>query len=218
MAQSGIFFLFRLPKFWARYLTFQRKVFLALFVLTLSLLVLFVGLSRWGLQRSLGDYAAEVELSRLDWLALKLERAYADRGASWQFLEDEEGAWFRFQFAGPPGTEADGRRDMPPQPPDGNRDAGFERGPGPMGGGSHGAPPRFKPPPLPGGMEPADMVFDRTVLLAADGRSRIVGNVQAVTASSRRRLTYQNQLIGYLAIAPLHSMATDAGRAFLAGQ
>ncbi len=63
-----------------------------------------------------------------------------------------------------------------------------------------------------------DMVFDRTVLLAADGHSRIVGHGQVAEAANKRALTYQGQLIGYLAVAPLHSMATDAGRAFLAGQ
>lgn len=218
MAQSRIFRFFRLPEAWARYLTFQRKVFLALVVLTLSLLVLFIGLSRWGLQRSLGDYVAEVELSRMDWFALKLERAYAERGSSWQFLDGDEGAWFRLQFIGPPGTEPDFQGGPPPPPPDGGGGGPPDRGPGPMGGAQDMFSSRPLPPPRPGGMGPPDSVYQRTALLATDGNSRIAGNVQAIAAAARRPLYFQNQRIGYLAIAPMHSMATDAGRAFLAGQ
>lgn len=218
MAQSGISPYFRLPKAWARYLTFQRKVFLALVVLTLSLLVLFIGLSRWGLQRSLGDYVAEVELSRMDWFALKLERAYAERGGSWQFLEGDEGAWFRLQFIGPPGAEPNFQGGRPPPPPEGGAGPPFDRGPGPMDGSQDMFPSRPLPPPRTGGMGPPDSVFQRTALLAPDGSFHIAGSAQAISAAARRPLYSQNQRIGYLAIAPMHSMATDAGRAFLAGQ
>jgi two-component system sensor histidine kinase BaeS len=196
-----------------RHLTFQRKVLLALVALTLALLAVFIGLSRWGLQRSLGDYVAEIELQRMDWFALKLELAYAERGG-WQFLQNDEDAWFRLQFIGPPGAEP------PPPPPD--QDWRNPPGPGPMGAPPPEAFPSslsMPPPrPRPGGMGPPDSVYQRTALLASDGSSRIAGNVLGAFASARRPLRYQNQLIGYLTIAPMHSMATEAGRAFLAGQ
>lgn len=67
-------------------------------------------------------------------------------------------------------------------------------------------------------MGPPDSVFQRTALLGPDGRSPIAGSAQAVASAARRPLRHQDQLIGYLAIAPMHSMATEAGRAFLAGQ
>ena len=69
-------------------LTFQRKLFLALALLLVALLLVFVGLSRWGLQRSLGDYVAEIELGRMDWLVQRLEQGYA-RQNNWDFLQGD---------------------------------------------------------------------------------------------------------------------------------
>jgi two-component system sensor histidine kinase BaeS len=75
-------------------LTLQRKFFIALTVLLAALLAVFVGLSRLGLQRGLGQYVAEIELSRMDWLAKRLLDDYASHDNSWQFLKDDKNAWF----------------------------------------------------------------------------------------------------------------------------
>jgi two-component system sensor histidine kinase BaeS len=55
-----------------RQLTLQHKVLIALLTLVIALLLVFVCVSRWGLQRSLGDYVAEIELSHMDFLVHKL--------------------------------------------------------------------------------------------------------------------------------------------------
>ncbi len=81
-------------------LTLQRKFFIALVVLLLALLAVFVGLSRLSLQRGLGTYVAEIELSRMDWLAKRLLDDYASHGNSWQYLKDERSAWFSALMSG----------------------------------------------------------------------------------------------------------------------
>ncbi|MDB5861113.1 MAG: integral rane sensor signal transduction histidine kinase, partial [Ramlibacter sp.] len=88
-------------------LTLQRKFFLALTLLLLLLLALFVASSRLALQHGMGPYVAEIELSRLDWVAANLKQAHAREG-SWKFLKDDPGAWHAAQMpSGDPG--------MPPE-------------------------------------------------------------------------------------------------------
>lgn len=124
--------------------TFQRKVFLALAAVMLSMLLMFAGLSRLALNQGLGRYVAEIELARLDWLAARLQRAYADAG-SWDFLDRDPGngseggenaargagngeAWRRLQSFDdrpPPGSR---RPDVAMPPPGGGEGRGEANG------------------------------------------------------------------------------------------
>ena len=97
-------------------LTFQRKLFLALALLLVALLLVFVGLSRWGLQRSLGDYVAEIELGRMDWLVQRLEQGYA-RQNSWDFLQGDTQAWATLLAGRPEGGPPRRMAGPPPRPP-----------------------------------------------------------------------------------------------------
>ena len=72
-------------------MSFKTRMFLALAALLLAMLLGFAGLSRVALQRSLGQYTAEVEMGRLSWLAGRLEQRYALSGG-WQFVQ-LPGAW-----------------------------------------------------------------------------------------------------------------------------
>jgi two-component system, OmpR family, sensor histidine kinase BaeS len=75
-----------------RQLTLQSKAFLALSTLMLVMLLMFVGLSRLGLQRGMGPYVAEIELGRLDWFANRLQNVYAQHGG-WKTLQSQPGLW-----------------------------------------------------------------------------------------------------------------------------
>lgn len=202
---------------WLLQPTLARKVFLALAALLVALLLVFVGLSRLGLQRSLGDYVAEIELSRMDWLATRLEQAYA-KDASWQFLAQDPQAWFRLQMPGegaqPPGP--------PPGPPPNH---GPGRGPGGPGGVQAQLdllPQRHAPPPPPDAPNDprarSDSVYARMALLAPQTLHVLAGNPIHSTTAAKRPLLHQQQVVAYLAIAPLPSNQTDAGRAFIAQQ
>ncbi|MDB5847890.1 MAG: baeS [Rhodoferax sp.] len=227
-------------------LTLQRKFFLALTLLLVALLAVFVGLTRLGLQRNLGDYVAEIELSRLDWLALRLEQAYAEKG-SWTFLQADPDAWFGLQM--PRQRDGDKMRfDRGPPlpglaPPDGR-----DRGPGDPGrgepgrpgepGGSWGSegpggpgprplpqvdllPDRHAPPPPPDAPgDPRgrpDSVYQRLAVLDA-AATVLAGARVDLGRAIRQPLTYQGRAVGYLALAPLQSTQTEAGRAFIAQQ
>jgi two-component system sensor histidine kinase BaeS len=74
-------------------MTLQRRFFIALTVLLVALLLVFMGLTRLGLQHGLGQYVAEIELSRMDWLAKRLLDDYAGHGNSWEFLKTDANAW-----------------------------------------------------------------------------------------------------------------------------
>lgn len=206
-------------------LTLQRKFFLALTILLAALLLVFVGLSRLGLQRSLGDYVAEIELTRMDWLTLRLEQAYTQHG-SWQFLQDDADAWHHLQMpqdGGPQGPGGGPRPETsrpadagfaPPghRPPPGAPDLG--RGPGPDGNAEPRPRPqidllprRHAPPPPPGDpgdpRADADSVYQRLAVLDASARNIVAGEAIAVDSAIRQPLRHQNQVVGYLALAPL---------------
>ncbi len=216
-------------------LTLQRKLFLALAAALAALLLVFIALSRWGLQRNLGDYVAEIELSRMDWIATRLEQSYATH-RSWRFLADDADAWHRTQM---PGDWADGgRRDGPPRgtdaprgprpgmdpfrpsgpPPEGRGD-GPPRGRGPQ---IDLLPPRHAPPPPPGALDDPrsrpDSVYARLALLDVDGRRLLAGAPVAADRAARRPLSFEGRTVGYLVVAPLPSVQSDAGRAFIAQQ
>lgn len=209
-------------------LTLQRKFFLALTVLLAALMLVFVSLSRLGLQRSLGDYVAEIELNRMDWLVLRLEQAYVQHG-DWRFLQDDANAWKNLQ--------------QPQDPPSGRADDGFQRGPPPSRsfGGPGGPPPNEagsnRPPPPPdgdrgpGGPEgpgnpdgpggPAggpESIYQRLALLDANAQTVLAGAPLVVAGAIRQPLHYQGRPIGYLALAPQQSTQSEAGRAFISQQ
>jgi len=75
-----------------RHLTLQRKAFLALSALMALMLLMFVGLSRLGLQRGMGPYVAEIELARMDWFAARLQHLHAQHGG-WQTLRTQPDLW-----------------------------------------------------------------------------------------------------------------------------
>ena len=66
----------------------QTRVFLALTLLLLGLLLGFAGFSYWSLQRGLGPYVAQIELGRLEYLESQLRREFAIP-QSWATLTPE---------------------------------------------------------------------------------------------------------------------------------
>ncbi|MBG9388943.1 ATP-binding protein [Caenimonas aquaedulcis] len=184
-------------------LTLQRKLFLAFAALAAALLLLFAGSSWFGLQRGMGQYVAEIELSRLDWLARGLVEDYARQG-SWQFLRDDPEAWreaqmsaFRsFRGAMRPGRGPFRGEGPPPGPPPGE------------GRLPHGVPPGERP----GGL------FNRLALFDAAGTTRIAGPGIALDSAVKMTLQHEGRTVGVLALAPLSGMQTDADRAFVEQQ
>jgi two-component system, OmpR family, sensor histidine kinase BaeS len=209
------------------YLRLQHKVLIALLTLMMVLLMVFIGVSRWGLQRSLGDYVAEIELSRMDWLIDKLEQDYAEHGG-WQFLGENPEAWDLLQLVGRPRLRGQRRPgDIPPMPP-----FAFQAAPN-LRGASAGSsafpmppplglpPDGFFPPPLDGldaPRPPPDSVYERMALLNADANARLAGSHVAIAGTVKRALQHNNKVIAYLAIAPMKSMSSEAGRAFISEQ
>ncbi len=204
---------------WLPQPTLARKVFLALACLLVALLLVFVGLSRLGLQRSLGDYVAEIELSRMDWLATRLEQAYAKEG-SWAFLVQEPQAWFRLQM---PGERAGPPAAPPGRPSDhGPGQGGPSSGPGGIQAQLDLLPQRHAPPPPPDAPNDprasSDSVYARMALLDPQTLQILAGNPIHSAAAAKRPLLHGQVVVAYLAIAPLASTQTDAGRAFIAQQ
>lgn len=220
-------------------LTLFRKIFLALAVLLLALLLIFTGFSWLGLQRGLGPYVAEVELRRMDWFAEILKKNHAAEG-SWDALHNDEGAWFRLQmepFRGqgpphskmpPPGPDGGSMRTIPPWPPEDFRPPPWQDGP-PFAdpGGPRPSPPELLPPrlnlplPPPGAMRDPrnrpDSVYQRLGLVDAADHWIAGARVDPATAA-RLPLRDGDRVIGVLLLAPLEGLETEADRAFVARQ
>ena len=208
-------------------LTLQRKFFLALAALLAALLLIFAGSSWLGLQRGIGQYVAEIELSRLDWLGRGLLERYAQQG-SWQFLKDDPGAWHDVQMSASGGRAAP-REPLPPRregpsrrPPHGIPPEGFPSGPpGPMGPQLDVLPGRFAPPPppdMPGDPRARqDNIYSRLAVFDTAG-TRVAGNAIALSGAVKMPLQHDGRTVGYLALAPLAGVQTDADRAFVAQQ
>ena len=221
-------------------LTLFRKIFLALAVLLLALLLIFAGFSRLGLQRGLGPYVAEVELRRMDWFAEILKKQYAAAG-NWNALRDDENAWFRLQMEPfrppampnskmpPNGSARDAVHPVPPWPPSDFRPPPWQGGP-PFNlpdGFRPMQPPELLPPrlslPLPplGPMgDPrnrSDSVYQRLGLVDNDDQWIAGAKVDPATAA-RLPLRNGEHLIGVLLLAPLEGLETEADRAFVARQ
>ena len=222
-------------------LTLSRKIFLALAALLLVLLISFAGLSIIALQRGLGSYVAEIEIRRMDWLAQLVLKNYVAHG-DWKNLRDNDDAWQRLQmgrFASLlDSTAANGdERRLPPwyeyrtmrpePPPDGaptGAPAGAPNGdPPPMPPSPQldllprrmlGAPPPWVFPD-PRGMH--DSIYQRLAVLDASG-ARVVGADIDMANAARMPIRHNKSVIGYLALAPLQGLESEADRAFIARQ
>ncbi|HSI52675.1 MAG: ATP-binding protein [Ramlibacter sp.] len=177
-------------------LTLQRKFFIALAVMLLALMLMFVGLSRWSLQRGLGPYVAEIELSRLDWIVANAQAAYAREG-SWHFLRSEPNAWRAMQMPGgvlraPPGRP----------PPD-------------MEPGRFGPPPPHRRDGPRGGPE---SLFGRLSLLDANGSTVLAGQAELAEDALQRPIEVNGKTVAWLALAPVQGLGTQADRAFAVQQ
>ena len=209
-------------------LTLSRKIFLALAALLIVLLISFAGLSIVALQRGLGSYVAEIEIRRMDWLAQLVLKNYVANG-DWKHLRDNDDAWQRLQmgrFASlldstaasgderrlPPWYEY---RAMRPEPPP---DGGPGGGPPPqldlMPRRMLGAPPPWVFPD-PRGMH--DSIFQRLAVLDAGGK-RVVGADIDMANAARMPIRHNKSVVGYLALAPLEGLESEADRAFVARQ
>ncbi|MDM0077411.1 ATP-binding protein [Variovorax sp. J2P1-59] len=197
-------------------LTLFRKIFLALAVLLLALLLIFAGFSRLGLQRGLGPYVAEIEIRRMDWLAELLKKHHAEKG-NWDTLRNDPSAWREVQMGG-----FGPMRDMRPPPWQGGpppRDAGGPPpGPPPDLLPSRRMPPPFPPPDDSGGPRGnPDSVYQRLGLVDAKG-AWVAGARVDPSIAARLPLRDGNQPIGTLLLAPLQGLESDADRAFVARQ
>lgn len=217
-------------------LTLQRKVFFALAALLVALLLIFAGFTRFGLQRGLGPYVAEIELSRMQWVGERAERNYARTG-SWEALRDggHPYAWHQLlhdHTQSPPHTRPLFRSGMgmgfgPPGPPPddfwpsrGSTPAPPAEGQNPSDGSSF-RPPRFGgPPPLPFEFDrrpSPDSIYTRLGVTDVQG-VRVAGAPVDAASAVRRPLRRAGETIGYLVLAPLEDLGSDADRAFLAQQ
>uniref|UniRef100_C5CY15 histidine kinase n=1 Tax=Variovorax paradoxus (strain S110) TaxID=543728 RepID=C5CY15_VARPS len=216
-------------------LTLSRKIFLALAALLIVLLLSFAGLSIVALQRGLGSYVAEIEIRRMDWLSQLLLKHYAANG-DWKKLQGNDDAWQRLQMgrlaAVLDGASNADERKLPPW---------YEnRGPGANGNGPEGNPengsrppppapspqlellPRRFPPPPPLGFFPdpreaADSIFQRLGVVDAHG-AHVVGAKVDPENAARLPIRHGRSVVGYLVLAPMQGLESEADRAFLARQ
>ena len=210
-------------------LTLSRKVFLALALLLVLLLLIFAGFSRLGLQRGLGPYVAEIEIRRMDWLAELLRKHYALHH-NWKVLRADERAWHMLQLGvlDDPGAGPPWRRGPPGAPP------WLPPPPWPPGArpppGAEGAlpapqldllPARHAPPPPPDVPDDPrnkpDSIYHRLGLVDAKG-AWVVGAKVDPAVAVRLPLRQGGTTIGALVLAPLQGLESDADRAFLATQ
>ena len=223
-------------------LTLSRKIFLALATLLIAMLLIFTGLSVFGLQTGLGSYAAEIEIRRMDWLAQLLQKHHAAHG-DWKTLKEDGRVWQRLRYGGFGFGEGDPFADakvgsdgasnghavrlLPPwymgrhRGDSGEREGeGESEGRGDRAGGPDFAPPPFFPlSPFFGGMNPreaADSIYRRLGVVDAAGAP--VAGLPPVDGATRLPLREGGTTIGYLVLAPLEGLGDEAGRAFLARQ
>jgi two-component system sensor histidine kinase BaeS len=215
-------------------LTLSRKIFLALAALLIVLLLSFAGLSIVALQRGLGSYVAEIEIRRMDWLSQLLLKHYAANG-DWKKLRDNEDAWHRLQMgrlaAVLDGANNADQRKLPPwyenRPPGGNgAEGGSESGLRPPPPPSPSPqlellPRRFSPMPppwfFPDPREAADSIYQRLAVVDAQG-AHVVGAKVDQENAARLPIRHGRSVVGYLVLAPLQGLESEADRAFLARQ
>ncbi|QOF77449.1 ATP-binding protein [Variovorax sp. 38R] len=215
-------------------LTLSRKIFLALAALLIVLLLSFVGFSIVALQRGLGAYVAEIEIRRMDWLSQLLLKHYTANG-DWKKLRDNDEAWHRLQMGQlalviDGATTPDDRR-LPPwyeRRTSGDNAQQAESSSGLSNTASPPPPPpqldllprRFAMPPpgfFPGLSGPPDSIYRRLALLDAQG-AWVVGATLDLATAARLPIRRGRTVVGYLALAPVQGLESEADRAFLAQQ
>jgi two-component system sensor histidine kinase BaeS len=209
-------------------ITVGKKLFAALALLLAFSLLLFVGLSRFALQQGIGQYVAEIELSRLDWMVSNLQGIY-NRDGSWKSFRSNPAAWHSVQMPagesrGPSGDRSEGR-DGPGGPP---QDRLGDRRPGGDGGPPRDIPQldvlpnRFVPPPPPDWKDDPrarpDLIYNRLALLDVTGKELIAGDARALRSQVRTPIVSQGQTVAYLSLAPLEGIRSEADRAFASRQ
>ena len=217
-------------------LTLSRKIFLALAALLIVLLLSFVGFSIIALQRGLGAYVAEIEIRRMDWLTQLLLKHYVANG-DWKKLRDNEDAWHRLQL-GQLAVVLDGAaspddRRLPPwyerraegaARPESDPENGSPPAPAPSSSPSPQLdllPRRFAVPPppwlFPDPRGAPDSIYRRLAVLDAQGVP-VVGATIDLENAARTPIRRGRSVIGYLALAPMQGLESEADRAFLARQ
>lgn len=199
-------------------LTLQRKIFLALLSLLLVMVGVFMGMTRWGLQHSLGEFVAEVELQRLDWLVSRLAQNH-DETDGWGPLAQDPEAWEHL-LRMPPGPAPEGHPYHRPPP----------RSEGWAPANLLIEPPRREPPPEPDRSRPApyrtpapDALHSRLTLLDASRQQRIAGAALPYATSELARMpsvpiVADGKTVGYLALQPSADLGSEANQAFMARQ
>ncbi|MDA7418821.1 ATP-binding protein [Xenophilus arseniciresistens] len=202
-------------------LTLTRKLFLALATLLAVLLLTFAAFSILGLQRGLGAYVAEIELSRMDWLVQRLVRHHAAQGG-WDRLRTEPSLWPRL-LRGNDSVDGDGAVPADPRLPPWYSPGGDA----PPGGRPDPRPLLYGPPPFGGGPDvfggappprmPEGMLLHRLAVFDAHD-TQVAGARIDLEKAARVPLKLQGRRIGSLALAPIESLESEADRAFLARQ
>ncbi|MGI4779758.1 MAG: ATP-binding protein [Janthinobacterium lividum] len=194
-------------------LTLSRKVFLALATMLVLLLLIFTGFSIFGLQRGLGPYVAEIEIGRLQWLATSVETRYAADGG-WDKLRADRRAWPSMLFGDDGSMRGEARR---PPPRHGGRP--------PFDAPPFGPPPASRGEPSGGRHEEGerepprgpDPLSGRLGLTDTAG-VHVAGAPVDFTLAVRRPLLDREKIVGYLVLAPMEGLESEADRAFLARQ
>ncbi len=210
-------------------LTLSRKIFFALAALLVVLLLIFSGFSILGLQRGMGPYVAEIEIRRMDWLAQLLQKHYVANG-NWNKLRNEDETWHRLQLGvlteSRSGTGVKEDSLLPPwyarrqrqQGGASNEGEGDRPMPSPQ---LDLLPRRFAPPPppwlYPDPREAADSIYQRLGVIDAAG-VRVVGAVVDNASAARLKIKRGNDVVGYLVLAPVEGLDSEADRAFIARQ
>jgi len=203
-------------------LTLSRKIFLALATMLVVLLLTFAAFSILGLQRGLGSYVAEIEIGRMDGLAQRLVKHHAAQG-SWDKLRSDPALWERLLLGTADSLDTESAVPTDPRLPPWYAPRAPSMGPGP---GPRPdlllhlyPPPPFPAPgaPWPDGPPRPPQELRRLALLDASG-ARIAGATLDVAAAARLPLRDRNRLVGYLALAPIEALHSEADEAFLARQ
>ncbi|CAN5841961.1 ATP-binding protein [soil metagenome] len=205
-------------------LTLSRKIFFALAALLVVLLLIFSGFSILGLQRGMGPYVAEIEIRRMEWLAQLLQKHYVATG-NWNKLRNEDETWHRLQLGlltesrSSPGIKEDSL--LPPWYARRQRPRGEDDGPQMPSPQLDLLPRRYAPPPppwlYPDPREAADSIYQRLGVVDAAG-VRVVGATVDNASAARLKIKRGNDVVGYLVLAPVEGLDSEADRAFIARQ
>lgn len=220
-------------------LTLSRKIFFALAALLVVLVLIFSGFSILGLQRGMGPYVAEIEIRRMEWLAQLLQKHYVASG-SWNRLRNEDETWHRLQLGMLTESRSNtGAKEDSLLPPWYARRQRLQGGEGDGVGtlrdganeGERGLsmpspqldllPRRYAPPPppwlYPDPREAADSIYQRLGVVDAAG-VRVVGATVDNASAARLKIRRGNDVVGYLVLAPVEGLDSEADRAFIARQ